>query len=180
MKIYLVRHAETDANRNGIMQGQSENLQINDKGIIDARIIKMQLSKINFKKCYTSPLIRCWSTAMIVAGDRTEIIEDKNLIERYLGNYEGKHKDTYDINKYWDYNLNSDDGGVEPIQDIFDRCNNFLESIKDKYNDEDNILIVSHSGVIRTLYHIINKTDLNSNLVNFDINNCFYKELEFK
>ena len=180
MKIYLVRHAETDANRNSIMQGQSENMQINSKGIIDAKIIKHELSKIDFKACYTSPLIRCWSTAMIVAGDRVEIKDDKRIIERYLGDFEGKSKDEYDIKKYWDYKLNSDDGRVEPIQSIFDRCNSFLDSIKDKYNKDDNILIVSHSGVIRCLYHIIKKTNLDSNLVDFDIKNTSYIELEYK
>lgn len=41
MKIYLVRHGETDANKNGIMQGQSQNLQLNETGIRQATNLKI-------------------------------------------------------------------------------------------------------------------------------------------
>ena len=31
MKLYFVRHGETDSNRDGIMQGQSINQKLNDR-----------------------------------------------------------------------------------------------------------------------------------------------------
>ena len=43
MKIYLVRHGETDANKNGIMQGQNQNLQLNETGIRQATNLKNKL-----------------------------------------------------------------------------------------------------------------------------------------
>ena len=82
MKIYLVRHGETDANKNGIMQGQSQNLQLNEAGIRQATNLKNKLVSVPFTACFTSPLIRAWSTAMIIVGDRVEIKEDDRLIER--------------------------------------------------------------------------------------------------
>ena len=132
MKIYLVRHAETDANKNKVMQGQTQNLQLNENGIRQATNLKNKLKDIKFNVCFTSPMIRTWSTAMILVGDRVEIKEDKRLIERYLGNLEGKDRKTYDASKYWDYTLNSNDDDVEKIQDVFNRCQSFINDLKER------------------------------------------------
>lgn len=180
MKICLVRHGETDSNKNGIMQGQSENLQLNQNGIMQAANLKNRLKDIKFDICFTSPMIRSWSTAMILVGDRVEIKEDERLIERYLGNFENKSRKLYDVSKYWDYNLNSNDEGVEPIQDIFKRCNSFINEIKDKYSDNATILIVSHGAITRCLHHILNNSNLDNNLVDFKIGNCYYNEYQLK
>lgn len=180
MKIYLVRHGETDANKSHIMQGQSQNLQLNETGVRQATEIKNKLKNIKFDACFTSPLIRAWSTAMIIVGDRVKIIEDQRLIERYLGNLEGKDRKAYDVSKYWNYYLNSSDDEVEPIQDIFKRCNSFLADLTEKYNDNSTILIVSHGAVTRCLHHIIQKSNLNKNLLDFKIENCYCKEYELK
>ena len=180
MKIYLVRHGETDANKNKIMQGQSQNLQLNENGIRQATALKNKLKDVNFDICFTSPLIRAWSTAMIIVGDRVKIKEDKRLIERYLGNIEGKDRSKYDVSKYWDYFLNSNDEEVEPIQDIFKRCNRFMDDLKENYNDNSTVLIVSHGAVTRCLHHILKKSNLNENLLDFKIENCYCREYEFK
>ena len=180
MKIYLVRHGETDANKNKIIQGQSQNLQLNENGIRQATSLKNKLKEIHFDICFTSPLIRAWSTAMILVGDRVEIKEDKRLIERYLGNLEGKDRPTYSVSKYWDYHLNSNDEKVEPIQDIFKRCNSFIDDLKENYDDNSTVLIVSHGAVTRCLHHILKKSDLNKNLLDFKIENCYCREYEFR
>ena len=180
MKIYLVRHGETDANKNKIMQGQSQNLQLNQTGVRQATDLKNKLKDIKFDICFTSPLIRAWSTAMILVGDRVEIRADKRLIERYLGNLEGKDRSTYDAKKYWDYSLNFNDEEVEAIQDIFNRCNSFIADLKEKYDNDIIILVVSHGATIRCLHHILKKSDLNSNLLGFKIENCYCDEYELK
>lgn len=178
MKLILVRHGETEANKNGIMQGQSQNLQLNEKGVRQATEVKNKLRDTKIDVCFTSPLTRAWSTAMILVGDRVEIKEDKRLEERYLGNLEGKERKFYDVGKYWDYNLNSNDEEVEPIQNIFIRCHSFLDDLKKNYQDTDTILIVSHGAVTRCLHHIILNSDLNKNLVDFSISNCYCEEYE--
>lgn len=178
MKIYLVRHGETDANKDKIMQGQSQNLQLNQNGVMQATNLKNKLKDIRFDVCFTSPLIRAWSTAMVIAGDRVEIKEDKRLIERYLGNLENKDRKLYDVNKYWDYNLNSNDEDVEPIQDIFKRCNRFVEDLKKNYQDDAVILIVSHGAITRCLHHILMNSNLSKNLIDFKIENCYCKEYQ--
>lgn len=178
MKISLVRHGETDANKNKIMQGQTQNMQLNQAGIMQCTELKNKIKDIKFDICYTSPLIRAWSTAIILVGDRVEIKEDSRIIERHLGELEGKDRSSYSIEKYWNYELNSNDMSVEPIQDIFKRCESFIDDILEKHPDDSSILVVSHGAVTRCLHHILLGTNKNKNLVDFKIGNCYYKEYQ--
>lgn len=173
MKVYLVRHGETDANKNDIMQGCSQNLDLNQNGIRQATKLKSKLKIISFDACFTSPLLRAWSTAIILVGDRVEIQEDQRLVERYLGTFEGKHKDLYSVEKYWDYNLNSKECEVEAIREIFKRCESFINDLQTNYPQNNTILIVAHDAIIRCLHHILLNSNRNKCLLNFKIENCF-------
>ena len=177
MKITLVRHAETEWNYENKLQGR-QNMELNDRGIRQAKKLKEKISNLSYDYCYMSPLIRTVQTAIILIGERVETIPDKRLVERYLGELEGKSRDLYDVHKYWDYNLNSNDLGVEPVQDIFKRCEDFLDYIKNKYDDDASIMIVSHGAPIRALHHILSNSDRNSDLLEIKIPNCFYREYE--
>lgn len=179
MKLILVRHAETDANYEGIIQGQGLNGLLSDSGVRQAQRLSAKLKSTKIDLCFTSPMARTWQTAMILVGDRSFINEDKRLIERYLGTFEGVKKEDYDYKKYWDYSLNYVDGGVESVQELFNRAGSFLEELKEKYPDKT-ILIVSHSAIIRTLHHLIMNTDLNKNLLDIKIENCFCREYDVK
>ena len=176
MKITLVRHGETDNNKNGIMQGLSNEL-MNDRGRRQCKRLRGELKDKHFDICYMSPLVRAVETAYILVGDRTPIVKDRRLIERDLGNLEGKSRDNYDIDKYWNYELNSNDDGVEPIKDIEKRVRKFLKYISKK-KDKD-ILIVTHSSIFRMLYHILNNEDLSKNLEHITVNNCDCREIEY-
>ncbi|MBO5120892.1 MAG: histidine phosphatase family protein, partial [Bacilli bacterium] len=90
---------------------------------------------------------------------------------------EGKERSLYDANKYWDYNLNSNELGVEPVQDIFKRCSEFLDYVKENHNNES-VLIVAHAATIRAIRHLLLKTDLSKSLLHDDIKNCYYEEIE--
>ena len=177
MKITLVRHGETDNNKNNIMQGLSNEL-MNDRGRRQCKKLRNELKDKHFDICYMSPLVRCVETAMILVGDRVPIVKDKRLIERNIGEFEGKKRGPYDINKYWNYRLNSNDKGVEPIQDIEKRVKSFLSYISKK-KDKD-ILIVTHASVFRMLYHILKGEDLSKKLEHIKVVNCDFKEIETK
>ena len=176
MKIYLVRHGQTEENYEGKMQGRKDTT-LNETGVRETK--KLKEKEIDL--CITSPLKRTWETAMILVGDRVYIEENERLIERGLGEFEGKSRKDYNYKKYWDYQLNSNEKGVEKIQDVFKRSEDFLSDIKKKYKDK-NILIVSHGAVIRALHHLLKNTDLekSKNLANFKIDNTFFEEYEVK
>ena len=178
MKITIVRHGKTDKNGEGILQGIS-NEMLNDSGRMMCQRLRNEFKNEHFDVCYMSPLVRCVETAMILVGDRVPIISDKRLIERNIGQFEGKSKEEYDISKYWDYNLNSSDGGVEKIQDVIARCQSFLDYVLEKYDGKD-ILIVTHSCIFRVIYYLLNNADFSKKLENIKVDNCSYRQIDIK
>ena len=176
MKITLVRHGETESNYLDICQGSS-NILLNDTGRRQGQKLRDSIKEKHFDVCYTSPLVRTVETAMILIGDRVRMIPEKRLIDRDLGELEGKERSLYDANKYWDYNLNSSELGVEPVQNIFKRCSEFLDYIKENHSDES-VLIVAHAATVRAIRHLLLKTDLSKSLLHDDIKNCYYEEIE--
>ena len=177
MKITLVRHGETDFNKEGKIQGLSNNL-LNDTGRRQCRDLRMRLSDQHFDFCYMSPLARTVETAMILIGDRVEMIPDKRLIERDMGDIEGNSRELYAVDKFWDYNLNSGDQNIEKIQDIFERCRDFLDYVIKKHPGKD-ILIASHGAPVRAMHHILRKSNLTGNLRDINIKNCYCETIEF-
>ena len=177
MKITLVRHGETDFNKEGKIQGLSNNL-LNDTGRRQCRDLRMRLSDQHFDFCYMSPLARTVETAMILIGDRVEMIPDKRLIERDMGDIEGNSRELYAVDKFWDYSLNSGDQNIEKIQDIFERCRDFLDYVIKKHPGKD-ILIVSHGAPVRAMHHILRKSNLTGNLRDINIKNCYCETIEF-
>lgn len=176
MKITLVRHGQTESNYLEICQGSS-NILLNDTGRRECQKLRDKIKDKKFDVCYMSPLVRAVETAMILIGDRVQMIPDKRLVDRDLGELEGKERSLYDANKYWDYSLNASEQGVEPVQNIFKRCNEFLDYILEKHKDES-VLIVAHAATIRAIRHILLKSDLSKTLLHDDIKNCYYEEIE--
>lgn len=178
MIITLVRHGQTEANYQNLLQGRKNNL-LNDTGRRQCMRLREKLKDKHFDICYMSPLVRTVETAMILIGDRVEMIPDKRIIERDFGQLEAKSIDLYDAKKYWDYNENCSSLGIEPIQDVFKRCKDFLDYILKKYDGKD-ILIVTHGAIFRALHHLLKKSDLNGDLLNVKVENCSWEEIEIK
>lgn len=173
--IYLVRHAETDLNGSGIIQGTS-NPHLSMNGVNKVKNLRQTIIDLGVDICYTSPLFRALETSFGLVGDKALIINDNRLIDRGMGNLEGKKKEEFDLEKYWNYNLNSTDEGVEGVKDIFKRSQDFLDEILKK-NKDKKILIVTHNANVKAIHHILRKTDLNTNLV-FEVPNCYFEKID--
>lgn len=92
MKIYVIRHGETDANKNAILQG-CLNWPLNDYGVKLAEITGENMKGIKFDACFSSPLDRAKQTAELVlknSGNNVEIQIDERISELNMGIYEGK------------------------------------------------------------------------------------------
>ena len=176
MKVTLVRHAETEENFLGHIQGRSNPL-LNDTGRRQVLRLKNKLSDLKYDLCFTSPLIRSFETALVLVGDRVEIQRDDRIIEREMGELEGRPKEEYNAFQFWNYDKNRSDYGIEPIRDLFQRCENFLDELKEKYPDKS-ILIVTHSGPYRALRHLLKGDELKGNLLDGKIENCSCEEFE--
>lgn len=57
LRVYLVRHGETDANRQGIVQGQLDT-QLNELGKNQAELVALRLRSVSFDIALASDLSR--------------------------------------------------------------------------------------------------------------------------
>lgn len=164
MKLYIIRHGRTPWNEKGLMQGRV-NIKLSETGKKEAKDIREKLKDISFDICISSPLKRTLETASIVTDNKYKIITDELLIERNLGEFEGKKYAEYEKLKFWDYKLNNDSYGVEPVKDILKRTSSFLNKLKEK--DYKTVLIVSHAATIRAINYNIIGYDSNTNFLEF-------------
>ena len=94
MKIYYIRHGQTDWNLARKMQGGETEKELNSTGIEQAKQTKKQIDNYKIDLIICSPLKRARKTAEIVNEDKKcKIIYNKALEERGYGDFEGKTKD---------------------------------------------------------------------------------------
>ncbi len=68
MKLYIVRHGESETNKNGLWTGWLD-VPLTEKGMRDAESAKAVLSGIKFDKVYSSDLLRAKQTCEIALGN---------------------------------------------------------------------------------------------------------------
>ncbi len=89
MEIFLVRHGETEWNRQRRLQGRTD-IPLNDAGLAEARKAAKALRDVRFDRIFTSPLQRARKTAEIIRGSREIPIKaEPLLIEVSFGIGEG-------------------------------------------------------------------------------------------
>ena len=170
MKIYIIRHGETDWNKVRRLQGRSD-IPLNEEGRRLARITGEALSSVNFRCIYTSPLQMAKETAMLVKGDRQiDVIEDERLQEISFGIYEGHccAKDNYEIPDpdFMNFFTRPDQyhppEGAESIEELCARTTDFLQELvhTTQYGAEDAILLSTHGAALRGLLSSVEKTDI--------------------
>lgn len=176
MKILLTRHGQTDWNVLRKVQGRTD-IELNETGIKQAEIAREKLKDYDIDLIISSPLKRAKKTAEIIGSDRNiPIIIDKDLTERAFGKYEGKPPEGIEFDEIWNYKLNKKYDDAECIEELFDRVNNFLDGIQEKYKDKT-VLLVTHGGItvpIRAYFEgIPEKMEV---LKGLGIENCEIKE----
>lgn len=165
MRIYLVRHGETQWNVEGRIQGW-KNSKLTEKGIKDALALGRYLKEVNFKCVYTSPFERAYDTAKYIVGHRQcKILVNDNFRELNFGQWEGQDFNTvrsnYPDEEYnlWNAPASYISVGGENIDEFLKRVKaGLLEIINN--NHQGNILLVTHALVIKAIYNIIRQLPL--------------------
>lgn len=165
MKIYITRHGQTDWNVEGRMQG-SKNSNLTEQGKRDALNLGCSLKDANIDFIYTSPLTRAYDTALLIKGDVDIPIEvHENLKEMNFGIWEGMHSDDVKRDykdehyKFWNEpHLYTPIEG-ESFDEVIKRVKTTLNNIVAQ-NKGTNILIVTHTIVIKAIYAIIKNYEL--------------------
>lgn len=178
MKIYIVRHGQTNSNLKKVYDNVKLDEDINENGIKQAEELRDKIMNIKFDVIYSSQLKRAIHTANIINYNNNKIIIDKRLEERNTGNLAGKPLECTNREVYWDYYSNTKYGTEESINDLFNRVNSFINELKNKnYNT---VLIVTHSGVSKAIYAYFNGIPKDGKLLNLGLKNGEIKEYEFK
>lgn len=185
MKIYVMRHGQTDWNLAGKAQGRTD-IELNDTGIEQAKQTKKQIDNYKIDLIICSPLKRARKTAEIINEvTNCKIISDERIIERCVGKIEGTTKEEWnsiigdDVDIVNNYNLNYDKQDIEPIQTVCKRVWDLLDEIKEKYKDK-NVLLVTHGGTCRAINAYFNGIGEDGHVESAKIKNCEIREYEFK
>jgi len=155
-EIYLIRHGETVANREGIFRGRLD-FPLNENGLIQAEALAEELKRVEFAAIFSSPLTRAVQTAEAIARrhNLTPIIDDgfQNI---NLGIWQGKDKgevkrDFPELWRLWDEEPeNLLVPGGERLADVRRRAKRSLDRIVEDYKGKK-IAVVSHRSVLKCL-----------------------------
>lgn len=155
MKLYLIRHGQTDWNLAQRFQGQSD-IPLNEIGRRQANALAGRLSSQPFDVAYSSDLQRALETANIIVRDRLEIKEDVRLREMNFGDWEGatynRIKEEYpDALTTWEDDVykNAPPNG-ETLEQLVIRAQSVLKDILENWKDKT-VLLVAHGGVLQSL-----------------------------
>jgi broad specificity phosphatase PhoE len=177
MKIYVIRHGQTEWNKNGIIQGQQD-IELNETGIEQARNQIKIFNEYNFDLIISSTLKRAQKTAQIINSEKNvDIIYDDRLRERNFGDYEGTPSN-FDEDPIYNLKTNIKENNIETAQELYNRVSEILDEIKEKYNDKK-ILLVTHGGTTRAIETYFNGTN-NDIMPPETIKNCEIREYEYK
>ena len=178
MKIYYVRHGQTDLNLAKKMQGGGTEKELNETGVSQAYNTKKELENVKYDLVICSPMKRAKQTAEIInEGRDIPIITDERIRERKLGDYEGRDVTEEMENNIWDYKLNYNIPNGENLHDFEKRIDEFFDYIKEKYHDKS-VLIVAHGGIAKVIKAHLYGMPESQNLAEISMNNCEIIETE--
>ena len=157
-ELWLIRHAESTGNRDGVLQGQ-EDLPLSPLGLRQADLAVKRLltahQKSPFAACYSSDLQRTRQTAEpLAAACGLEVIPDRRLREIDVGRWSGLTTSEIQVRfpdewaAWQERSPTLRRGGGESYQDACNRMTPILLQIADNHPG-GRILVVTHGGVIR-------------------------------
>jgi len=165
-RVILVRHGETDWNKQGRFQGQID-IPLNQNGKVQAKAASKFLKDIFIQKAFSSSLSRPKETAQIILNEHPgiEISLKDNLKEIGHGKWEGKleseiNSDWPDLLKTWQtYPEKVQMPEGENIKEVSTRSiAGWIEICKELKTDET-ALVVAHDAVNKTiLCHLLGLT----------------------
>ena len=158
IRIFLVRHGETDWNKLHRFQGRV-NIPLNQEGKDHARALGLALKDESLTAIYSSPLVRAIETARLIKEfhPSTPFFEEEGLVEMNLGEFDGMEVGDW-VAQYQDFfnTWRSTPGslrmpGGENLQEVQRRAVDALERITEFYPFGSTLLLCSHNFVNRTL-----------------------------
>ena len=153
--ICLIRHGETDWNKEGRLQGR-EDIELNEAGKLQAAKCAEYLSRSHWDEVVSSPLKRALQTAKIIKNrlNLYEIQEVYSFIERDYGEGSGLTKEERDA-RFPDGVV----AGVEDNNTLAERTMNAMIDIVESYRGK-RVIIISHGSAINSILASITKNQI--------------------
>lgn len=155
MIITMVRHGQTDANYNRIIQGRIDN-PLNDVGRKQAHDVGMHLKSLDkpYDVIISSQLSRALETAMIIKKyihAKESIVISHHLVEREFGHLEEK---PFEEAIHYIKTNPKNALGYENDETIIHRVKKEIFRLYHEYPDQ-RLIIVAHSHVIKSMLVIV-------------------------
>ena len=153
--IVLVRHGETDWNRERRFQGHAD-VPLNDEGRRQARELADRLSGARYAAAYSSPLRRAFETAQIIASPLgLEIEPRERLMEVDVGSWSGLTTAEVESRypegfRHWSDHRAGGWTDGETYDELGRRDVADLHALATRHPDE-RLLAVTHGGAIRAV-----------------------------
>lgn len=166
-RLYIIRHGETDLNKNGIVQGRGIDSDLNETGIKQGQAFYEKYKDINFDKIYTSTLKRTHQTVADFIKKGIPWQQLSGLDELAWGRYEGQKstpelREAFkDLIQAWSngyYEIKTE-GGESP-NEVYIRQAKAVEEIL-KHKDEKTVLVCMHGRAMRLLMCLLMKEPIN-------------------
>lgn len=160
-QIFLIRHAESEANTRGILCGQID-VGLSDRGLGQAAQLR-NLVVPDDSLVFSSPLIRAWQTARHLAF-KTKLHSVPDLMEINMGAYSElsydefyrRHPELQELYKFPDFRFPEG----ESLEDARMRVQRFVDEYDHELKNR-NVVIVAHGGILNILMLEMLKLDLN-------------------
>jgi broad specificity phosphatase PhoE len=156
MKLYFVRHGESEANVLNIISNRGEKHGLTESGQAQAIRLAENLSTIHAQRIYTSPLLRAVETAAILAGRlRVSYTITDALNEWDCGEAEGKSDEEswqkhHELMEAWLHlgQWEKRIPGGESLLDVRKRFKPFVQELITTTKDKTHpLILVGHGGL---------------------------------
>lgn len=145
-RLVIVRHGSTLWSKSGQHTGSTD-LELDDDGRAEARLLKERLAKESFAAVFTSPRLRARETCAL-AGLGDQAVIDDDLAEWDYGQLEGLTKpEIRDRFPGWQIFRDGAPGGETPLQ-VAARCDAFMQRVS---GINGAIAVFSHGHLSRML-----------------------------
>ena len=150
-RLYLVRHAETDAlTADGYMHSEDP-IPLTARGVEQAEALGRAFAGIAATEIHASPMDRTAHTARLLAGEGRPLNFDLRLREISLGDFDGAHtREVFAAAPRWLADPDAALPGGESLNAVVARASAALDDIL-AASDEREVVVVAHGGVNRGL-----------------------------
>jgi probable phosphoglycerate mutase len=158
MKLYFIRHGESEANVGRVFSNHGIRHPLTPLGMEQASRAADELKSVRFDRVYTSPVLRAIQTTQILVehwGIRRYTVHE-DLREFDVGVFEGRSDDAswnqyFALEERWKDPGHRDERleGGESFHDVQTRLARFVGEVLAQADADENVLAVGHAGLFK-------------------------------